>query len=355
MLTQSTSHMSLTSVESVSNKDISKNTEVLVIELNVNMEEIKVTDIDKPVTDYTNSEYFQALGPLFTSLKICGLYYVKNKDKIISPQQVYCCLFSTLPWILLATEIITLVQATSIDVNFMNLMMYAGFTVMCIANSLSFLRNSSNPKFIRKFFQSFEELNRYGGRFTRPSQLKKIVFVSVFVAWILFLCNATLIAYILVSTDVLNDVFAKLRIPSSDSWLKGLIIFIVILEQLQWIFPDCTEVCITAMIYREYRLFYKSFAKKVHKLFQFHGSIEEERKRFVVMARVVVAADNMLTLHHGAVLACNIINLCVLLYVIACKTDSSQMAIFITWFSLCLGDIIIVCICGILVKTAVRI
>lgn len=86
---------------------------------------------------------------------------------------------------------------------------------------------------------------------------------------------------------------------------------------------------------------------------EFRGELEVERHRYVAMCRIVEAADKILAIHHGACFSCDIANMCLLLYTIAYYNTQSPVAAFIIWFLLFLGDIAIMCSCGILVNYGV--
>ena len=310
---------------------------------------------DNDLTDYTKSQFYTALSPLFTSAKICGLYYKRPVGKNFSPHLVYCWLISALPWIILSVIIYVLHLMSTVNVRFLNLVMYIGFSLLCAVNAASSLKNSHNPKHMQEFFVGLENLRRYGGPFIQPSQVRAFTKIVVIATWTVYVCNSILIGYMSFSSAMLDDILEKFGFSPTDPLPKSVLVAGVFALELQWLFPNSIEICLSIMLFREYRLFYDYLEKKVPKFSHFQGSIEFERKRYIDMVQIVEAADSILTFHNGASFVCNIINLCVILYMLAYFNNSLQVGPFVIWFVLFATDIIVVCICGIIVNTAVSI
>lgn len=84
--------------------------------------------------------------------------------------------------------------------------------------------------------------------------------------------------------------------------------------------------------------------------------LETERKRFKQMTKMVTSADYFLSVHHGASFACNIANICLMLYMLAFYPSSgiAQTVALIFWLFACAADIAVVCGVSIVVNTDVR-
>lgn len=61
-----------------------------------------------------------------------------------------------------------------------------------------------------------------------------------------------------------------------------------------WVFPSPFQLITALIIYKEFGLFCKSLEHKTGKDGQFSGCLEEERRRYIQMVRIVEAADKCL-------------------------------------------------------------
>ena len=190
---------SLTSIENVDNSCGSRSTVTTCTSSGnkneTNIEKKTSKSFDK-VVDYTKCQFYQALAPLFISLKLCGLYYVRSPDRIVSTLQIYCWVLAALPAGAIAVEIYVLSKTNKTDVNFFNLTQYICFGLLCLANSVECTKNSQNPKYLKKFVSNFERLDQYGGSFVSPTQVRKCTKIIVVIAWIFYVCNSIMLGYI---------------------------------------------------------------------------------------------------------------------------------------------------------------
>ena len=319
-----------------------------------NSENCKTSENEKK-TDHKVTTIYEAFSPLISSLKVCGLYYVRPQGRKVTMQQIYCWTLSAVPFTSVLIELSAFAKMTSIDINFMLLINCLGYTLLCAANVLTCVRNAQNPKYVRKFFLGFERLNRYGGSFVQANQVRQFAKIVCIVSWILYLANFGMMVYSVFATTFLDVVFSAVPLPPSHPALKIVLIVALSIIGLQWIFSMSVETCFSTLLFMEYRKFYKNMKKKIRCNAElFHKSIETDRKRFVEMSRIVESADQILAIHHGASFACNIANLCVLLYSIAYYSKTAQVSFIVIWLILFAGDIINVCISGILVNATVK-
>jgi hypothetical protein len=83
----------------------------------------------------------------------------------------------------------------------------------------------------------------------------------------------------------------------------------------------------------------------------------QERLRFQQMARIVEAADSGFSIHQAASFACNLANICLMLYVVFYYPAFVQTDVvwgcFVFWFFYAVLDISVVITSGILIRSAV--
>ena len=317
---------------------------------------VSTSILNDKFVDHRKLPFYLAFSPFFTCFKIAGLYYVRRKNKYISPLQVYCWTFALVPVVSLAIEMSLLRIVSSIDINFMTLIACIGFTLLCTANCIIFIRNAHNPKQLRKWFFGFERLNYFGGPYTQASQVNLLTKFCVVFACVIYCCFFCLVSYAVVYTSLLTILLNGFGVSPTYVVVKISLIVVASLMGLQWIFPNCFELCLGIHLFMEYRKFYKNFAKKCRtNPKEFQETLEMNSKRYVEMTKIVELADKILTLRHGASFGCNLAILCLLLYIIAYYSKTAEVGLIIVLFVFFTCDIAFVCVGGILINVTVRI
>ena len=287
-------------------------------------------------------------------LHFAGLLFVRSEDRVITPHQVYCYFISLFPFIGLAMELSLFRFTASIDFNLMMLVNCFCFTLHCAANAIASLIHSHNPKYVRKFFVGFDSLNIYGGQYTHMKKVNKLAKYTVIMSCSAYFLTVLLIGYAMCMTDLFIVILEGFILEPTNPIIKAILTIIVSVLELHWIFPKFIDLSFGILIVWEYCRFHEAFTKRMYaNQRQLQESIENDRQRFVEMARIVEAADKILTLHHGACFACNIVNLCLIVYMIAYYSSSAQIGIIVLLLLLFTGDIAIVCVSGILINSVV--
>ena len=347
----------LTSVENanISNNNSSESfrSEIAIVNIKNNPKSDRLV-CEKSCMDFLNSPFYKALAPLMFCLKLSGLYFIRPANAVITPQMVYCYILSLVPLVGLAMVASIFRLTTAIDVNFMTLLSCFSYALLCIVNAFSFLKNAHDPKEVRKFFIGLDKLNNYGGPLVQATQINKLAKYVVAVSCVIYCFTVCVLIYAIFRTEVLYVVLKGFGLEPTNPIIQTVMAVFVSFLVLQWVFPNSIELCFAMHLYKEYRQFYKIFTKRIRANHsQLQEFIEDDRRRFVQMARIVEAADKVLGLHHGASFASNLANLCLELYMIAYYSSSAQVSIFIALLLLFMADIVIICVSGILINTAV--
>ena len=112
----------------------------------------------------------------------------------------------------------------------------------------------------------------------------------------------------------------------------------------------------SVLIHKESKLYRTSLLAKSDQLGYFQTVFENERRRLFEMTRIVKATDHYLCFRNATAFSFNVINICVLLYVILYfSRDQANFSSYIFGLLTCINDISIVCISGILVTSGVSI
>ena len=344
---------SLTSVECV---DISNESSTKLYR-----SESKETDPDcdkndfEKSKDFSKSPFYEAYTPIIFCLKLSGLYFVKSKDRLISPQQVYCYILSLCPFVGIAMEFSLFRFMTSLDVNFLTLLVCSSFTLLCAANAISFLRHAHNPKYFRKYIIGFDSLKLFGGPYTQPDQIRKLAKYTALISFICYCLALCTVSYAIFMTELFNFFVQGFNLESTNSFMKIFLTMGFGVFGLQWTFPNCVSLCVGIHIYLEYKQFFKAFKRRLHAhLRLLQTSIEIDRQRFVQMTRIVEAADKILALHFGVSFATTVACFCLNLYMVAYYSKSAQVGIVTAFLMQCVVNTVVNCASGILINTAVR-
>ncbi len=86
---------------------------------------------------------------------------------------------------------------------------------------------------------------------------------------------------------------------------------------------NCLLLLIGVLVYKECKLYRASFSTKFNQFGCSHTVFENERKRFIEMTRIVKAADSFLSIRNASAFSFNVINICVLLYILIYNPDDN--------------------------------
>ena len=163
-------------------------------------------------------------------------------------------------------------------------------------------------------------------------------------------------SYVLLATTVV-DVILVTDMAQRIYWLKILFVFVETFFVAMWLFSNGFQLIISILIYHEFKLFRILLTSNSDETFNLQKSLEAKRRRFIQMLRIVKAANNMLSLRQVGSLGCNVITVCLLLYLIAYFPDFirnlDNIAFCSFWFFICTIDIFVSCMSGILITTGV--
>ena len=317
--------------------------------------------------DYTHTQVYKAFYPLMLSLRLVGLHHHRKIDKskkgISMPNfsQIYSWSLTVAAWIVVIKSVTTMRLAPGIGPEMFTYLIYTLVIVLCAMNCTAFLLASHNTKSKRKLFLCYAKLKMYGGPFVDAAKIRKNIFIGTIIAWVGIVSNFAIVVFIVFGTNVLTTLSADPFIESQTGSIVMKIIFIceAFYMSSMFIFGAFVDLCISLLLFYEFKLFRKNFRSLLSKDGTFKGSLENERRRYLLMARVVDAANDCMAIHHGASFSCGIANICLLLYSIiyypnARKTFGVVFA-YSFWIIGALFDMVVSCTCGILVNASVRI
>ena len=223
-----------------------------------------------------------------------------------------------------------------------------------------FLKASYDSKCLHKFFLKFVKLNNFDGVFITSKEVEQIAFIATLICWVgiaMNICITSILTFKSTTFDTLTSDPCVDPATMCHLVMKSTFVLLARFLTAMWIFPSAIDFCTALLLHKEFYLFRKSFAAKITREGQYLGSLNNERRRYLQMCRLMEAADDVLALHHGASFSCNIITICLIMYSIIYYPFLSQntpLTIFyVFWLFSSITDMVIVCSSGILVQSAV--
>ena len=312
---------------------------------------------------YTSSPMYKAFLPLLYSLKLGGMYHerdaIRKSKRLTSCSQFYSFLVTIALWAAALITVYPLKNFTSVNPTSFGILNSILLYFQCAVNVGCLLSASYSEKGWKKFFISFSSLDKYGGVYTDSNWFKKVTAVFCFITWLLFIIVSVFSFLLLFSAPLQSSAIALLLNSVTDIYYLSRVLTLLSLLYLSfcWLFMNCLLLLIGVLVYKECKLYRVSFSTKSNQLGCSHMVFENERKRFIEITRIVKAADSFLGIRNASALSFNVINICVLLYILIYNPDVARdQENFPTYFFgivMCLSDIVIVCISGILVISGV--
>ncbi len=150
------------------------------------------SDKDNKNYHYTQTPIYRAFAPFLNSLKVAGLYYVKDgtsrSECFTKFQQIYSFIVTLIIFVSFLLHLVAFKDATGINPNSFSIFTVAIFYCQCAANAFCFLIASHNRRAFKKFFLCLSNLDKYGGMYTPLKQIKKLITFLCVLCWTIFFC-----------------------------------------------------------------------------------------------------------------------------------------------------------------------
>ena len=312
---------------------------------------------------YTNSPMYKAFLPLLYSLKLGGIYYerdaIRKSKRVTSCNQFYSCLVVIALWAAALLTVYPLKYFTGVNQTSFSIINSILLYFQSAINAMCFFAASYSEKGWKKFFTCLCCLDKYGGVYTDSNWFKKIAVIMSSITWLLFAIFSVFSFLLLFNTQLQSSAIPLLYVSDQNVYYfsRSITLLSLIYLSFCWLFTNCLLLLIGFLIYKECSLYRASFSTKFNQLGYSTLMFENERKRFIEMTRIVKAADNFLCFRHASAFSFNVINICVLLYVLIyypeVARDQKNFPAYFFGLLMCLSDISIVCISGILVTSGV--
>jgi hypothetical protein len=293
-------------------------------------------------------------------MRLVGLHYVRQEGHWCSMPMVYSWFVVVCTWLIVLVNVSALTNVTSVGpVLFFTLTAILSFCHHAI-NATCLVKASHDPKALGKFFVRLSQMDKYGGLLTPQSWLKRLVLLASVLALVCFSVALPFTLFAMFGTTTLDSMFPTNDINTYKQQLPVKVTFAVCETYFiaMWLLINLFQLSVGIFLHHELRLFKQSLTACTDTSTRtFIGSLEAKREHYYQLMRLVKATDNTLSLRQAAAFGCNIISICLLLYVMLYYPTfirQQQAAPFCYfWLLVCIDDIVIVCASGILVVAEV--
>ena len=271
---------------------------------------------------YTQSPMYQAFLPVLYSLKLGGLYHerdaIRKSKRITSCNQLYSFSIMIALWTTALLSVYPLKDFKRVNPEFLSLLNTILLYFQCAINAVCLFAASYSEKGWKKFFICLSSLDQYGGAYTDSKWLKKIAAISCFIAWFLLIVIFIFGVIMLFGAQLQSSVIPKGLLSDQIFYYLSRIATILALLYLTfcWLFTNCLLLLVGFLVYKESKLYRASLSTKSGQLGCSQVVFENERRRLVEMTRIVKAVDHYLCFRNATAFGFNVINICVLLYVL---------------------------------------
>lgn len=324
---------------------------------------------------YTKTAVFEAFKPILRSLQVAGFYHVENNESSSTRwrlwlSRAYCWIIALGCLLLFVLNIAALRDTSSmVDTVLFTRLNNVVSLALVVVNAASFIAASHSRKALEKFFICYNRLHLYGGPYVTYKWLKMFLTAFCVGCWIA-LVPAMIFLSIVTTLDPSYSLFAA--VLEANTYSPGAtflnILFMAYISAC-WTFNACLELSLAIIIYRETTLFARALKQKytnTANTFALNNisvaqntcsDLEQDRKRYLEITRIVKAADRSLSLHQAGAFGINVASICLQVYNICYYPDGrvkpNAAATYTFGLLLCVSDIVITCTSGILVVSGV--
>ena len=326
----------------------------------------QIANVNLPLADdeknrhYTNSPIYKAFSPLLLSLKLSGLYYERNKTSSVLPlHSLYSLTVTLAMWIVVIVNLYPLKTVTGVNPDLFALLNGILFYGQCAMNATCLYIASYRQKAFTRFFIGLMNLEKYGGIYTQPHQLRKIAATICYIALLIFVMLMIFNVFLIFATNVMGSLIPRVLVGDSETfyWLRLLKMTMDLYFTACWLLTNCLVMMMGYLIFNECTLYCKSFSMKLDTFGRCQATFENERNRFIEMMRIIKATDRTVSMRQVTSFGCNLVNICVLLYVVCYypQLGSAQTVLgsYAYALSTSIVDVIVTCSSGILVSRGV--
>jgi hypothetical protein len=330
---------------------------------------------------YTGSDMYQAMKPLFFTLKLFGLHFTQRFGTVedcmeqvkcenlgrpysakSKPERI-CSLSKLYSWFMCALVYLFAMKSVSMftygDLKgtdlFYKMTMFTWTTLLAVNVSM-FLLASNRYKGFPKFFIEVDGIINQSMCLQGVRKTTWIVTIITWSAWTIFLM--TQFYLILEFPAIYAPLFAPLDLnhPGIDV-MRGIVFALSPIVLAAWILPVAVDFLFSYTLYKSFCSWCMEFRQKLSDGSMTTHVFVTERRRHQKLCQLVADVDEFLSVHNAGSLFCNVAIILFILYNLfyappELKTPEFY-AVKLTWFGTVWVNLIITCYSGVMVNGAV--
>ena len=280
---------------------------------------LKVEDLDKQANQFRDCSLYEAMKPLFNSLKFCGLHHYKafrgGSSKFIF-SRIYASFLLVILWLNVIRTATMFNKNDTFGPELFSKIILVSWVTLCTTNFTCCFYSCESINCLAKFFLQWKSLHLEDNNTCCKKYLKPRGVIYTIVCWILVLLTVIFNNYLIFATPMYTDIITPFEADGKYNMLWKVFIVSAIQTWLacSWILPMGLFYMICIIIYYEFKALNMIFRTQFNKDGQFVGCLGDIRMRHQAITRMLAYADNFLKILVAAALMADIILLCLMIY-----------------------------------------
>ena len=291
---------------------------------------------------YTTTSLFKTFYPLFFSMKMTGLYFVRqypepgyrSGSSFPTPSHVFATGCLIIRWLGTIRNFGAVSAVDQLWPDRFWQIMYLAFSIWATVNSTTFYIACYRSDWLPEFFIYWEDLQHLPKKSCHQYVRKQVVIV-VF-AWTIILLLVVYSVYIyLFDKSIADKSWPLTQDMPHFQYFISVFIIVNFLQYNAWIFPVIITFLTCVLLFKEFSVVNTELAHIIGDQEQLEMCMSVTRLRHQNVCKLVENADRFLRLHIAASLACNTVVICLNLYILVSdgwpSLDPLMFSICLTW------------------------
>ena len=311
---------------------------------------LKGEDLDNHANQYRDCSLYEAMKPLFFSLRLCGLHHYKAFRGGSSKwyfSRIYASVLLVILWLNVIRTATMFNKKDKFGPELFSKIISISWVTLCTINFTCCFYSCESINCLSKFFLQWKSFHPEANNKCCKKYLKPRAVIYTIVCWILILLTVIFNNYIIFATPMYTEIITPFEADGKYNMLWRVLIVGVIQTWLScgWILPMGLFYMICIIIYYEFKALNIILRSQINKDDQFVGCLGDIRMRHQAITRMLAYADNFLKILVAAALMADIILLCLMMYNLmyypALLEEPVILLVFLFWILTCIASMLI--------------
>ena len=314
---------------------------------------------------YTNTSLFKALYPLFFSMKLTGLYFVRNYPEpgcrprgiLPTPSQLFATGCLIIHWLNVIRSLFSFNSEDQFGSELFMKVVFTSFGILASLNVTTLYIACHRSDWLPELFLYWDGLRSLSNQSCVQYVRKRVLGLCVF-SWVIIFSSISCNAYIAVSRNMFDMRFLPFTLDMPHFQVVKLVFIIVdLLLNSAWLFPVILTCGTCVVLFKEFSMVNTKLLTILGDLDILAVDMPSIRLRHQNVCKLVEKADKFLCLHMAASFVHNILTICLMLYVLAFdqrfNLDPVVLGISVAWTLTAIVYLGVGCVGGAMVNSQV--